>query len=168
MQHISLVTEQYATRRALRANSQCAALWNVLDNVFDPELPHVTIWDLGILVDVQTIDDTHCKVVVSPTYSGCPAIDIISADIKSALINSGMQVVDIEISLAPAWCTDLISPQGKTAMRNQGIAPPGDSVACPQCSSESVSLISQFGSTACKALYRCNSCLEPFDYFKDF
>ncbi|MEH6444410.1 MAG: 1,2-phenylacetyl-CoA epoxidase subunit PaaD [Oceanospirillaceae bacterium] len=168
MQHISLVTPEYADRRAIRANSDCPQLWDILDDVFDPELPAVTIWDLGILVNVQALDGNDCKVVVSPTYSGCPAIGVISDDIKIALQHAGFNCVEVQVSLAPAWCTDLISPAGKTAMLQQGIAPPADKVVCPQCQSESVALISQFGSTACKALYRCKSCLEPFDYFKDF
>ena len=168
MQHISLVTPEFAARRALRANSTCPQLWSTLDTVFDPELPHVTIWDLGILVDVQQLDEKHCKVIVSPTYSGCPAIDVISEDIVSALNGAGVEQVEVAVSLSPAWNTDLISPAGKAAMLSQGIAPPGKSVNCPQCGSGHTSVISQFGSTACKALYRCNDCLEPFDYFKEF
>ncbi|EPJ49560.1 MAG: phenylacetate-CoA oxygenase subunit PaaJ [Osedax symbiont Rs2] len=168
MQQISLVTPEFAARRALRANSQCPHLWSVLDNVFDPELPHVTIWDLGILVDVHSLDSSRCKVVVSPTYSGCPAIDVISEDIVSALNSAGVQQVEVAVSLKPAWNTDLISPAGKAAMLKQGIAPPDKSVNCPLCGSGHTSVISQFGSTACKALYRCNDCLEPFDHFKEF
>lgn len=168
MQHISLVTPEYAARRAMRANSDCPELWAVLDTVFDPELPYVTIWDLGILVDVEQTAQHSCKVIVSPTYSGCPAVDVISDDIKAALIKEGMQSVTVEVSLSPAWHTDLMSPDAKHALHKQGIAPPAEVVHCPQCGSGDVHVISQFGSTACKALYRCNSCLEPFDYFKDF
>lgn len=173
MQPISLVTPEYAERRSLRANSDCPELWEILDSVYDPELPHVTIWDLGILVDVKctTVPSTqlqHCTVIVSPTYSGCPAVDVISDDIKSALQNAGIPEVDVQITLSPAWHTDLMSPQAKAALHRQGIAPPAKTIQCPQCDSEDIQLISQFGSTACKALYRCNSCLEPFDYFKDF
>ena len=168
MQYISLVTPEYAARRANRANSDCADWWSILDQVFDPELPHVTIWDLGILVNVEKLADFSCKVTVSPTYSGCPAVDMISDDIVIALNQAGVENVAVEVSLSPAWNTALISPDGKAAMRKQGIAPPGDPIKCPQCHSDNVNVISQFGSTACKALYRCNSCLEPFDYFKEF
>jgi len=168
MQTISVVTPEYAARHALRANSGCRTLWEILDSVFDPELPHVSIWDLGILVDVQDLCGQGVKVVVTPTYSGCPAIDVISEDIVAALNDAGITEVEVQVSLSPAWNTDLISPAGKMAMRNQGIAPPSTEVHCPLCGSENTAVISQFGSTACKALYRCHSCQEPFDYFKEF
>lgn len=168
MQTISVVTPEYAARHALRANSQCPELWDVLDSVFDPELPQVSIWDLGILVDVQTLASQRLNVVVTPTYSGCPAIDVISDDIIEALNGAGFLEVRVEVTLSPAWNTDLISPAGKIAMRKQGIAPPDAEVHCPLCGSENTVVISQFGSTACKALYRCHSCQEPFDYFKEF
>ncbi|MGB1238111.1 MAG: 1,2-phenylacetyl-CoA epoxidase subunit PaaD [Pseudomonadales bacterium] len=168
MSQISLVTPEYASRRAVRANSDTPELWLALDSVHDPELPQVTIWDLGILVDVQRHSHSACTVVVTPTYSGCPAIDIISQDIEACLNAYGVCEVAVEVTLSPAWSTDLISPEGKVAMRNQGIAPPQEQVSCPLCCSENTQLISQFGSTACKALYRCNSCAEPFDYFKEF
>jgi ring-1,2-phenylacetyl-CoA epoxidase subunit PaaD len=168
MQAISVVTPEYAARHALRANSSCHSLWEILDKVFDPELPQVSIWDLGILVNVQYLHIQGVKVVVTPTYSGCPAIDVISADIIAALNGAGIAEVEVQVSLSPAWSTDLISPAGKIAMRNQGIAPPDSEVHCPLCGSENTGVISQFGSTACKALYRCHSCQEPFDYFKEF
>lgn len=168
MSQISLVTPEYAARRALRANAEHGALWQCLDQVFDPELPHVTIWDLGILVDIQDVTPRSCTVIVTPTYSGCPAVDIISQDIVAALLLAGLSEVKVKVTLSPAWSTDLISPQGKAAMHQQGIAPPQAEVHCPQCGSDDTHLLSQFGSTACKALYRCGSCAEPFDYFKEF
>jgi ring-1,2-phenylacetyl-CoA epoxidase subunit PaaD len=160
-------------RAALRRDSAHPELWAVLDAVRDPEIPVVSIWDLGILQDVH-MDGGMVKVVITPTYSGCPAMREIEADIRARLANVGYGDVRVEHRLAPAWTTDWLSEAGREALRGFGIAPPcgtcGDdeAPACPQCGSGDTERISDFGSTACKALYRCTACMEPFDYFKRF
>ena len=160
-----------------------------LGEVMDPEVPVVSIVDLGILRDVQWADaaDSSVTVTVTPTYSGCPATEVIAQSIRDALQAHGISRVDVRTQLSPAWTTDWMSLKGRDALRAYGIAPPvarapgADGslaidisallsaklvVPCPQCDSRKTRLLSQFGSTACKALYQCNSCLEPFDYFK--
>ena len=155
-----------------------AAIHALLDGVCDPEIPVLTIADLGILRDVR-IAGEGVTVVITPTYSGCPAMRAIEADIKATLTRAGCTTVAIETQLTPAWTTDWLSAAGREKLRAIGIAPPalasqdkralrGGSIviACPQCGAHDTELISQFGSTTCKALYRCRDCLEPFDYFK--
>ena len=147
-------------------------------DVRDPEIPLLTIDDLGVLRDVQLEGDS-VTVVITPTYSGCPAMDTISADVKRVLQDAGVEQVVVEMQLAPAWTTDWLSEAGRAKLLAEGIAPPvgkagskkallGEmvTVACPRCGSTRTECISEFGSTACKALYRCSACLEPFDYFK--
>ena len=155
------------TVRAVRA---------ALDAVCDPEIPILTIADLGVLRDVR-IAAGCVTVVITPTYSGCPAMHAIDQDIRAALAAAGYGEVRIETELAPAWSTDQMSAAAHAKLRSVGIAPPahgshdkrallGRKVPCPRCASLETERISEFGSTACKALYRCHSCLEPFDYFK--
>lgn len=144
-------------------------IYQWLEAVKDPEIPVISIRDLGILQAVR-LTDQGVAVDVIPTYSGCPAMYAIQADIKQVLADHGIQQPDIQLLNDPVWNTDLITPAGREAMRAFGIAPPlnpGErAVTCPQCGSTETTCISQFGSTACKALYRCEACLEPFDYFK--
>lgn len=170
---ISLVPEQLARRRSRRNNSDCTDLWSALDQVVDPEIPVLSIWDLGVLHDVVR-EGNQVVVTITPTYSGCPAMDEISREIKGLLSRDyGLQVT-VRLSLTPAWTTDLISPEGKQKLRDYGIAPPlargatDRLVACPQCNSQETECVSEFASTACKALYKCLSCGEPFDHFKCF
>ncbi len=159
-----------------------------LGQVMDPEVPVVSIVDLGILRDVQwDAGESAVIVTVTPTYSGCPATEVIAQSIREALYARGIEKVEVRTQLAPAWTTDWMTPQGRDALRAYGIAPPAARAAtadgslvidtaalmpskavvpCPQCDSRKTRLLSQYGSTACKALYQCNSCLEPFDYFK--
>lgn len=160
-----------------------------LAHVMDPEVPVVSILDLGILRDVQWLDasESTAVVTVTPTYSGCPATEVIAQMIREALHARGVSKVEVRTQLSPAWTTDWMTPQGRDALRAYGIAPPAARaptpdgsqvidiaalmpvkviVPCPQCDSRKTRLLSQYGSTACKALYQCNSCLEPFDYFK--
>ncbi|MBC7649395.1 MAG: phenylacetate-CoA oxygenase subunit PaaJ [Vitreoscilla sp.] len=164
-----------------------------LGEVMDPEVPVVSIVDLGILRDVQWHEslDSTLIVTVTPTYSGCPATEVIAQSICKALHARGISKVEVSTQLSPAWTTDWMTAQGRDALRAYGIAPPAASAAradgslvidiaaltfnkvfsktvvpCPQCDSRNTRLLSQYGSTACKALYQCNSCLEPFDYFK--
>ena len=148
----------------------------VLDRVADPELPFLTIGDMGILRDVGFVGET-LEVAITPTYSGCPAMDVIAVDITTALAKSGFNNVRIKRVLSPAWTTDWLSAAARAKLRANGIAPPERAggkralfaeahVACPVCGSKSTERVSEFGSTACKAHYRCLACHEPFQYFK--
>ena len=153
-----------------------ARAWKVAASVVDPEVPCVTVADLGILRSVAVVDGVAVA-RVSPTYSGCPAVLAIELAVETALLDAGFDVL-IERVLSPAWTTDWISEEGREKLRAFGIAPPAktsgskaslfisEEVACPRCGSSQSTRISEFGSTACKALYRCDACLEPFDYFK--
>jgi len=166
---IPTVAPEYAERVGHRQQSQYPEIWTILDNVFDPELPGLTIWDLGILQDVRFDNDTWI-IVITLTYSGCPAVDMITQDINSELEKCGYSKVKIEVSLTPTWTTAMMSPAGKQHLNSINIAAPDsqDKVICPQCGSANNDLINQFSSTACKALYRCGDCQEAFDYFKNF
>jgi ring-1,2-phenylacetyl-CoA epoxidase subunit PaaD len=152
--------------------------WEVAASVIDPEVPVLTIEDLGILRDVSA-DGDRVTVTITPTYSGCPAVDVIRDDIIMALTAAGFADVEVSLTLSPAWTTDWMSEAGKQKLREYGIAPPTGraaaktgpiplrlSVACPRCGSLDTKEVSRFGSTACKSLYECRACLEPFDYFR--
>jgi len=153
--------------------------WCALQQVTDPELPALSICELGIVRDVQSTAD-QVTVVVTPTYSGCPATEVIQSAIREALTSAGAAKVTIQTRLSPAWTTDWITPTAREKLRDHGIAPPGVREAagtqpvrflppapeCPRCRSRSTVRISEFGATACKALYRCESCAEPFEYVK--
>jgi len=159
-------------------------VWGWLAEVSDPEIPVISVVDLGIVrnVTVGAAGPASCTVTITPTYSGCPAMEVIAQDIESALKRHGMQHVTVESRLSPAWTTDWMSDAGRENLKGYGIAPPAQQVIdisgilrragaepavdCPNCGSKHTRLVSQFGSTACKALYRCDDCLEPFDYFK--
>ena len=152
-----------------------------LEDVKDPEVPVLSILDLGIVRDVA-IDDTlampKVTVYITPTYSGCPAMDVIAMSIRLTLAGHGVRQVAIEPRLSPAWTTDWMTDEGKRKLKEYGIAPPNrkafqplglfeeDQVACPRCGSEQTSLVSKFGPTSCKALYKCDTCHEPFEHFK--
>lgn len=152
---------------------------SLLKQVPDPEVPVLSVIDLGIVRDVK-INDKEIEIVITPTYSGCPAMDVISMEIKMILLEHGFKKVVVTSILSPAWTTDWMTETGKEKLRAYGIAPPNavqsvchtklfaeeEAIQCPHCQSYNTRLISQFGSTACKALYKCNGCLEPFDYFK--
>lgn len=143
-------------------------IWGWLDEVPDPEIPVISVVDLGIVREVTLEGDT-VKVAVTPTYSGCPATRVISMDIETALRDHGLDKVEIETRIAPPWTTDWLSEKGRAKLEDYGIAPPspaGGPDRCPRCGSGNVTRVSQFGSTPCKAHWRCNDCLEPFDYFK--
>ncbi len=147
----------------------------VLEQVRDPEIPVLSISDMGIVKDVH-VSEGAIDVEIMPTYSGCPAMDTISSDIKTTLLLNGYKNITVTTVLTPAWSSDFISDAGREKLREFGIAPPQkgvnkgtitkEMVSCPQCGSDHTELVSQFGSTACKALYKCQECLEPFDYFK--
>ncbi|OAN67761.1 phenylacetate-CoA oxygenase subunit PaaJ [Sulfitobacter sp. EhC04] len=143
-------------------------VWSWLSAVPDPEIPVISLTDLGIIRDVQWRGDT-LEVTVTPTYSGCPATRIINLDIETALRAKGIEKLSLKRQLSPAWTTDWLTDTGKARLEEYGIAPPqpaGGPQHCPRCKSTQVEKISQFGSTPCKAQWRCQSCLEPFDYFK--
>jgi ring-1,2-phenylacetyl-CoA epoxidase subunit PaaD len=146
-------------------------IWQILETVTDPEVPVLTIMDLGIVRDVK-INNEIVEVIITPTYTGCPAMDMISMNIKLALLENGFTKIKITSVLSPAWTTDWMTATGKQKLQEYGIAPPKLSsdrdgpTFCPQCHSSNTKLLSEFGSTACKALYQCNDCKEPFDYFK--
>ncbi|EHK65042.1 1,2-phenylacetyl-CoA epoxidase subunit PaaD [Achromobacter arsenitoxydans] len=151
-----------------------------LQEVPDPEIPVLSVVDLGVVREVSW-DGDACVVVITPTYSGCPAMREITQDIQQTLQRHGVDDVRVETRLAPAWTTDWMSEKGREALKGYGIAAPaeraidisgisrrtpGPAIACPRCGSHETRLVSNFGSTSCKALYRCVSCREPFDYFK--
>ena len=147
-------------------------IWLVLQQVCDPEVPVLTITDLGIVRDVK-ISGEEVEIVITPTYTGCPAMDMIAMNIRLALIDNGYSKIKITSVLSPAWTTDWMTEEGKQKLKQYGIAAPNkkfvipvDGVECPQCNSTNTKLVSEFGSTACKALYQCRDCKEPFDYFK--
>lgn len=150
----------------------------ILEQVVDPEIPVLTIADLGVLRNVEWKND-EWVVTITPTYSGCPAMKMIEDEIHSALKKSGIENVRVDSVLSPAWTTDWLSEEGRKKLEEYGIAPPlhasadkkillgtNKHVRCPRCKSENTEMKSQFGSTACKALYVCKDCKEPFDYFK--
>jgi len=154
-------------------------IWRWLADVPDPEIPVISVVELGIIRDVARNDD-EITVTVTPTYSGCPATAVIAMEIEQALRRKGVERVKIETQISPAWTTQWITEEGRDKLRAYGIAPSveGDTcagmlkappvVACPRCGSKKTERVSQFGSTPCKAHYRCTDCLEPFDYFKSF
>jgi ring-1,2-phenylacetyl-CoA epoxidase subunit PaaD len=153
-------------------------IWNLLEQVSDPEVPVLTIVDLGIVRDVEITEENAICITITPTYSGCPAMQVIEQGIRE-LLDSKYKVT-IKTVLSPAWTTDWLSENGKNKLREYGIAPPENEVdksvlfaeptivPCPLCKSKNTRMVSQFGSTACKAHYQCNECLEPFDYFKPY
>lgn len=154
-----------------------AQIWAWLEEVADPEIPVVSVVDLGIVRGFRLLGDS-IEVEVAPTYSGCPATEFIEQSIVSALEQQGLAPVTIKRVLSPPWTTDWISEQGREKLREYGIAPPARptckrdlmrgtrSIACPRCASTKTTCVSEFGSTACKAAYKCDDCLEPFEYFK--
>lgn len=189
--------ESAATVMTTKPSPSLDQVWAWLDEVEDPEIPVISIVDLGIVRGVRCTNDDQggaWVVTLTPTYSGCPATHVIAQSVIERLAAHGLHRVQLETRIAPAWTTDWISEDGKRKLRQYGIAPPvglasqqsisiadigrgprpapgaiepvPSGLACPRCNSTEVSLTSQFGSTPCKALYRCNACLEPFDYFK--
>lgn len=162
-------------------------IWSILGEITDPEIPVLSILDLGIVRNVirhqntpPTGVDGGVEVIITPTYTGCPAMDVIRMNIRMALLENGFKNVKVTTVLSPAWTTDWMSEEGKQKLKAYGIAPPNtrqqvcnndlfaphEAVQCPQCNSYHTHRVSEFGSTACKALYQCDDCKEPFDYFK--
>lgn len=169
------MTQTAATDRARRA-------WDVLQSVLDPEVPAVSVVELGIVRDVVDHGDA-LEVVLTPTYSGCPATEVIEQSVREALDAAGLGPMRMTLQRAPAWTTDWISDEGRRKLREYGIAPPGpvdttqgtpirlvrrdrEAIPCPRCGSTATERLSAYGATACKALYRCVACREPFEHFK--
>lgn len=171
MAETALDTETHQAGRLARARAAAAS-------VADPEIPVLSIEDLGVLRDVRFDESGRVEAVITPTYSGCPAMTMIAVDVGLALEKAGFAEPRVTTVLSPAWTTDWMTERGREALRRFGIAPPvgraggrralfGETaVSCPHCRSADTERISEFGSTACKALYRCRACREPFDYFK--
>jgi len=162
-----LVTLTHISRRQIA---------DILSEVSDPEIPGISIVDLGMVVDIFP-DDEHWHVLLATTYSGCPAIDVIPTIVRTKFEDEGIENVVVSMGISPPWSTDWISVEGKEKLLAYGIAPPNGSPSlndegkpkqCPQCGSVHTSLVSLYGSTPCKAAYRCETCLEPFEYFKCF
>jgi ring-1,2-phenylacetyl-CoA epoxidase subunit PaaD len=168
----------------LETNISTQQIWQILDQITDPEIPVISIVDLGIVRHIHR-DEKGIEIFITPTYSGCPAMDVISMNIRMELLQIGFSNIKITQQLSPAWTTDWMTEKGKAQLKAYGIAPPQTlsekshsnridkmlfndevMVECPQCQSKKTKLLSQFGSTACKALYQCQDCKEPFDYFK--
>ncbi len=154
-------------------------IFALLSEIPDPEIPVISIIELGVIRNVEIINDTTISLKITPTYSGCPAMKQIEDDVRKKLSENRFTTIEIKTIFSPPWTTDWITPEAKEKLRKYGIAPPENStedkswltgkekkIACPRCKSINTKLISQFGSTACKALYQCQDCLEPFDYFK--
>ncbi len=157
-------------------SSLISRAWEAASAVCDPEIPVLTIADLGILRDIR-VDGETVEVIITPTYSGCPAMNMIALEIDTALAIAGIPKTRITTVLSPAWTTDWMTDSGRQKLRDYGIAPPtgpagrralfsADPVSCPRCTSPDTTRLAEFGSTSCKALWRCNACREPFDYFK--
>lgn len=155
-----------------------AELYTLLKNVSDPEIPVLSIVDMGVVRSAKVLEGKRVKVEITPTYSGCPAMDVIGDDVRKAFQEKGY-IADVKLILSPAWTTDWMTEEAKQALKAYGIAPPLEAsadkeallgnkkiVECPQCGSTQTRLVSQFASTACKAMFQCEACQEPFDYFK--
>lgn len=169
----------WTERLARRQQSPHPAIWDLLDQVKDPEIPVISLWELGVLCDV-TQEDGVFVIHITPTYSGCPAMETMRSDALDVLQKAGIDQARVEIQLSPVWTTDFLSPQAHAKLKEYGIAPPDvkacggcgltpeAGIRCPRCGSTHTQRISEFGSTACKAFFQCQDCLEPFDYFKHF
>ena len=142
-----------------------ASIWELLKTIPDPEIPAVSIVDLGIVRNVE-FDDDQFNITITPTYSGCPAFSFMKEEIICHLETEGITNYQIDTALAPPWTTDWMSDEVKLKLKKAGIAPPSQEVACPKCDSQNVQVISEFGSTACKSLFKCIECIEIFHHFK--
>ena len=177
---MGIINQHITTNKDFEKNIN--RIWEILETVYDPEVPVLSVIDLGIVrkVTALTTPSGGWEIFITPTYTGCPAIDVMKMSIRMALLQEGFGNITITEVLSPAWTTDWMSESGKQKLKAYGIAPPqyrqavctpdafqaDEAVPCPLCNSYHTRLVSQFGSTACKALYQCNDCKEPFDYFK--
>lgn len=159
-------------------NEQEQLIYGYLEQVKDPEVPVLSILDLGIVRNVAVNDKNEATVTITPTYSGCPAMDVIGINIRLALSGRGFSKVNVDMQLSPAWTTDWMTETGKKRLKEYGVAPPQrmaanglnlfdeDVIPCPRCDSQDTVLVSNFAATSCKSLYKCNTCHEPFEHFK--
>ena len=146
-------------------NGKINKIWELLNTVPDPEIPVISVVELGVIRNVTYKNNSYI-VSITPTYSGCPAVKAFQDDIKSCFKDNGITNFKLELIYSPAWTTNWMTDATKEKLRKYGIAPPSNTVICPQCNSEKTKLVSEFGATACKALYKCIDCLEPFEFFK--
>jgi ring-1,2-phenylacetyl-CoA epoxidase subunit PaaD len=152
-------------------DAELGAIWDLLDEVKDPEIPVLSLRDLGVLRKVEKTDG-KVIITITPTYSGCPAMETMREDIENKMSESGYPNYEVRTVLSPAWTTDWMSEEGKQKLEQFGIAPPSHTrivnpqIYCPRCKSEKTELLSEYGSTACKAMYQCSQCKEAFCYFK--
>ena len=146
-------------------NGKTQLIWELLNTIPDPEIPVISIVELGVVRNV-IFDNNFYIISITPTYSGCPAVKTFTDDIKSCLKENGIRNFKLKLVYSPAWTTDWMDDKTKEKLKKFGIAPPSNTVICPQCNSKNVQLISDFGATACKAMYKCLDCLEPFEFFK--
>ena len=140
-------------------------IWNILGSVPDPEIPVISVVELGVIRNVEYIENEYI-ISVTPTYSGCPAVKTFQDDIKTQLKKNDIDNFKIDIVYKPAWTTDWMTKETKQKLKKYGIAPPEKIIECPQCNSKKIELISEFGATACKSMHKCTECLEPFEHFK--
>lgn len=140
-------------------------IWNILGSVPDPEIPVISVVELGVIRNVEYIKNEYV-ISVTPTYSGCPAVKTFQDDIKTQLKKNDIDNFKIDIVYKPAWTTDWMTKETKQKLKKYGIAPPEKIIECPQCNSKKIELISEFGATACKSMHKCTECLEPFEHFK--
>ena len=161
------------------AKHDTTQIYQWLENVKDPEVPALSILDLGIVRHVVITPEGEAVVTITPTYSGCPAMDVIGINIRMALAGRGFSGIRVELQLSPAWTTDWMSESGKQKLKTYGIAPPvrmsgsnlglfeeDSAIICPRCESSDTKLVSNYGATSCKSMYQCNACHEPFEHFK--
>ena len=146
-------------------NGNTKYIWELLNTVPDPEIPVISVVELGVIRDVSFANKSY-TILITPTYSGCPAVKTFMDDVKVCLKENGICNFQLKLVYSPAWTTDWMTDETKEKLKKYGIAPPSNTVICPQCDSQKTELISEFGATACKALYKCSDCLEPFEFFK--
>ena len=146
-------------------NGKTDKIWELLNTVPDPEIPVISVVELGVIRDVIFSENSYI-ISITPTYSGCPAVKAFQDDIKTCLKENDIENFELQIVYSPTWTTDWMTESTKEKLKKYGISPPSETVICPQCDSEKTELISEFGATACKALYKCKDCLEPFEHFK--
>jgi ring-1,2-phenylacetyl-CoA epoxidase subunit PaaD len=146
-------------------NGNTEHIWQLLNTIPDPEIPVISVVELGVIRDIIFSEKSY-TILITPTYSGCPAVKAFTDDIKSCLKKNGISNFKLKLVYSPTWTTDWMTEETKEKLKNFGIAPPSNTIICPQCNSKDVKLISDFGSTACKAMCKCLNCLEPFEFFK--
>ena len=146
-------------------NGNIKFIWELLETVPDPEIPVISVVELGVIRDIIFSDSCY-TILITPTYSGCPAVKTFTDDIETCLTKNGINNFKLKTVYAPAWTTDWMTNKTKEKLKKYGIAPPSNTIICPQCNSKEVEIISEFGATACKSMCKCTDCLEPFEFFK--